>query len=83
MKAVSTERCRKIFGGRNVDDSHICTLTRVGEGACNGDSGGPLVLGNQVVGVVNFGVPCALGYPDAFAKVSYLYDWVQDKMNNY
>lgn len=39
LKAVSTDRCKKIFGGRNVHDSHICTLTKVGEGACNGDSG--------------------------------------------
>lgn len=39
LKAVSTDRCKKIFGGRNVHESHICTLTKVGEGACHGDSG--------------------------------------------
>lgn len=108
LKAVQTKRCKEIYGGQNVHDSHICTLTRVGEGACNGDSGGPLVLGNQVVGIVNFGgmyrnihlkmetdfflfklllthclVPCGLGYPDAYAKVSYLADWIDEHIETY
>lgn len=43
-----------------------------------GDSGGPLVLNNKVVGVVNFGpIPCGNGYPDGFANVAYLYDWIK------
>lgn len=36
---ISTQKCKEIYGGRNVHDTHVCTLTRVGEGACNGDSG--------------------------------------------
>lgn len=35
LNAVQTERCRQIYGGKNVHDSHICTFTKVGEGACN------------------------------------------------
>ncbi|XP_055321372.1 chymotrypsin-1-like [Sitodiplosis mosellana] len=79
LNAVQTERCREIYGGNNVHDSHICTLAKIGEGACNGDSGGPLVFNNKLIGVVNWGVPCAMGYPDAYAKVSFLYDWVKNK----
>jgi len=79
LNAVQTQRCKQIYGGSNVHDSHICTFTKVGEGACNGDSGGPLVFNNKLIGVVNWGVPCALGYPDAYAKVSYLYNWVSNK----
>lgn len=60
LNAVSTKRCREIYGGGNVHDSHICTFNGRGQGACNGDSGGPLVYQDKVVGVVNFGVPCAV-----------------------
>lgn len=42
--------------------------------------GGPLVYDNKVIGVVNFGVPCGMGYPDAYGRVSYLYDWVKQHM---
>lgn len=36
LNAVATERCRQIFESQNieVDESHICTFTKVGEGAC-------------------------------------------------
>lgn len=37
LNAVSTERCRNIYKNEDVEvhDSHICTLTKAGEGACN------------------------------------------------
>lgn len=81
MNAVATDRCRKIFESQGIEvhDSHICSFTKAGEGACYGDSGmvfvtiymmkdrttnmflnisgGPLVFDNQLVGVVNWGIP--------------------------
>lgn len=36
LKAVSTKRCREIYGNsNNVHDSHICTFNGRGQGACN------------------------------------------------
>lgn len=35
LKAVSTEKCSDIYGGGDVHESHICSLTKAGEGACN------------------------------------------------
>ncbi|XP_066594933.1 transmembrane protease serine 9-like [Prorops nasuta] len=75
---TTTEKACKAVHWR-VDKSHICTLTKRGEGACNGDSGGPLVneQGFQV-GVVSFGRPCALGAPDVYSRVSYFYKYITE-----
>ncbi|KAG5328502.1 CTR1 protein, partial [Acromyrmex charruanus] len=59
-----------------VRDSHICTLTNEGEGACYGDSGGPLVANKSQIGIVSFGTPCAFGYPDIYTRVSSFVPWI-------
>lgn len=65
-----------------VGDYHMCTFTKEGEGSCYGDSGGPLVLNGKLVGIVNWGVPCAQGYPDVNANVAYFADWINEQMEN-
>lgn len=55
-----------------MHESTLCTLTRRGEGTCNGDSGGPLVLGDELVGLVNWGFGCASGKPDGKLKSSFI-----------
>ncbi|KAG5322236.1 CTR1 protein, partial [Pseudoatta argentina] len=59
-----------------VRDSHICTLTNEGEGACYGDSGGPLVANKSQIGIVSFGTPCAFGHPDIYTRVSSFVPWI-------
>ncbi|GAB1867485.1 Chymotrypsin-1-like [Camponotus japonicus] len=64
----------------NLIYSHICTLTKAGEGACHGDSGGPLVANGSQVGIVSFGRPCAVGYPDVYTRVSSFISWINENL---
>uniref|UniRef100_A0A0A1WHB6 Chymotrypsin-1 n=1 Tax=Zeugodacus cucurbitae TaxID=28588 RepID=A0A0A1WHB6_ZEUCU len=84
LKYLSHKRCLEAFEEEDreiLDIGHICTFTKEGEGSCHGDSGGPLISGDELVGIVNWGVPCAQGYPDAFASVYFYRDWIRRVMS--
>jgi trypsin len=50
-----------------------------GKDACQGDSGGPLVVGDQIVGIVSWGVGCALAnYPGVYSNIATLKSFVTD-----
>ncbi|XP_014599693.1 PREDICTED: chymotrypsin-2-like [Polistes canadensis] len=74
LAVESQQKCQATH--RGVVDSHICTFTKRGEGACHGDSGGPLVANGVQVGIVSYGHPCAVGYPDVFTRVYSFVDWI-------
>lgn len=59
-----------------VFDNTICTFTRAGQGTCMGDSGGPLAIGNTVIGAVSWGIACAQGFPDVYARISSHRPWI-------
>lgn len=79
---VEHATCEKNVRNANwLGEGHICTYTKEGEGSCHGDSGGPLIDQNRnLVGVVNWGEACAVGYPDVFASVRYYHDWITEMM---
>lgn len=80
LETISLSQCKSLLD-TIIYDSQICTLTHVGEGACSGDSGGPLVSNGKQIGVVSWGQPCAIGYPDVFSRVSSFIDWIQSNIN--
>ncbi|GAB0090786.1 Peptidase S1, PA clan [Sergentomyia squamirostris] len=45
------------------------------------DSGGPLALGNAVIGIVSWGIPCARGFPDAYDRVASHRSWFLQHIN--
>ncbi|KAK2584857.1 hypothetical protein KPH14_006294 [Odynerus spinipes] len=75
LTVVAQQTCKAVYP--YVQNSHICTYTSVGKGVCNGDSGGPLVANGVQIGIVSFGRPCAVGYPDVYTRVSSYAQWIQ------
>lgn len=63
-----------------VSEKQMCTLSNSG-GVCGGDSGGALVADGHLVGIVSWGYPCAMGYPDVFVKASAYLDWINVNMS--
>ncbi|XP_076619641.1 chymotrypsin-2-like [Colletes latitarsis] len=65
----------------NLRESHICTFTKYGEGACNGDSGSPLVANGVQIGIVSFGRPCGIGSPDVYTRVTSFLSWIKQQQS--
>ncbi|XP_014215791.1 chymotrypsin-2-like [Copidosoma floridanum] len=84
VKILNQEKCKSFWDKMMlIQESHVCTLTKEGEGACNGDSGGPLVVNGEQIGLVSFGVPCAYGYPDVYTRISNFVSWIDETINSY
>ncbi|XP_047025857.1 chymotrypsin-2-like [Helicoverpa zea] len=60
-----------------VTKDMFCTFTQIGQGTCHGDSGSPIIKGNELVGVVSWGIPCAVGFPDVHTRISSYVGWIQ------
>lgn len=63
-----------------VHPGHICTLVQRGIGGCYGDSGSLLIARGGAVGVVAWGLGCALGAPDLLTRVSSYTQWIDSTM---
>ncbi|EEB20304.1 chymotrypsin, putative [Pediculus humanus corporis] len=85
-KTLDNEECQRRFkpNGSKLHPGHICLGSTPNSGVCFGDSGSPLLLEeddrNFAVGVVSWGIPCAVGFPDVFSRVSYYSSWLQETM---
>ncbi|XP_059622972.1 trypsin alpha-3-like [Phlebotomus argentipes] len=79
LTVLTNAQCRNGHTANNaqlVFDHKICTFTRTGQGICMGDSGGPLVIGNNVIGIPSWVIPCARGFPDVYDRVSSHRNWI-------
>ncbi|KAM9816977.1 serine protease 48 [Neosynchiropus ocellatus] len=66
-----------------IKDNMICGGEE-NKGACQGDSGGPLQCKQNSswiqAGVTSYGIPCALGIPEVYARVSFFQDWITSQV---
>jgi len=79
VNITSREACNSAYaqyGGITVN--MICAgVPQGGKDACQGDSGGPLVVDDEVVGIVSWGLSCALAdYPGVYSNVATLRSFV-------
>lgn len=76
---MTNAACRNAHTAGNaalVFDHKICAFIGNGRGTCMGDSGGPLAHNGQVHGIVSWGIPCAVGRPDVYDRVTSHRTWI-------
>jgi trypsin len=59
-----------------LNRDHICSYGGRGVGICTFDSGSPLTVDGELVGVAIIAIPCAINFPDYFARVSSYLRWI-------
>lgn len=73
----------RVSDGYPITEDMLCAFSMErGRGICHGDSGSPLTSNGVVIGISSWVVPCALGRPDGFVRVSHFYDWIISSMAN-
>lgn len=80
VNIISNAKCVRMLDQRNaakIRSGSLCTFTKHNLGTCYGDSGGLLVSNNELIGLTSWGVPCAVGRPDVFTRLSSYIDWIR------
>jgi len=87
VPVIAASDCKKMYTtpGAITDNMMCAGFSQGGKDACQGDSGGPIFLlpgasveGATLVGVVSWGVGCALArQPGVYAKINTSMDWVK------
>ncbi|KAG4068142.1 hypothetical protein HA402_001567 [Bradysia odoriphaga] len=78
LRTLDLQTCAQSLQGANpISNGHVCTTSPAGQGACQG---GPLINSSGAqVGILSWGVPCAVGRPDVFTSVPFYYSWIQSR----
>jgi len=77
---ISDEACQQDYGSLKISSSMMCAgFEAGGKDSCQGDSGGPLMCGDDLDGIVSWGIGCAEpGTPGVYTQTSYFVDWINE-----
>lgn len=91
LKTLANDDCIQKYGGNAsefIDESILCASSNFvtyGVGLCHGDSGNPLISNGQLVGIALWDVPeplpCAIGKPDQYTRISSYISWIKYHVN--
>ncbi|KAK7919661.1 hypothetical protein WMY93_010945 [Mugilogobius chulae] len=80
IPVIGSNQCSCNYKNITTISSNMLCAGVSGKGVCQGDSGGPLQCkqGSTWIqaGISSFGIPCALGIPEVFARVSKFQTWI-------
>ena len=76
LRVSNFGNCNEVYEGL-LTKKQLCAY-ELEKDSCSGDSGGPLVCNNLLVGIVSFGLECALpDIPGVYTKVAAFNDFIQ------
>jgi len=77
---ISDEACQQDYEPLKISSSMMCAgFEAGGKDSCQGDSGGPLMCGDDLDGIVSWGIGCAQpGTPGVYTQTSYFVDWINE-----
>nr|XP_024216244.1 uncharacterized protein LOC106677624 [Halyomorpha halys] len=93
LSIVTNKECNNHFGSDFkqqlpngiVDNTMVCAGGEAGKDTCRGDSGGPLQIYHKnlfcmysQIGVVSFGLACAISVPSVYTRVSNYVGWIEN-----